>query len=402
MRWIAIFIVISALAGAPAVAAAQAPPPPPAGTETVIPLVLPPLPLKLPSVFDGWVEAGKPQTFSSAAKVDPANAAALSEYGFVNAVEEHYKRDGETLTLRALRFGDVTGSYGAYSYYRHNNWPKVDVGTGGASDNNRVLFWKGTAVVEAKFSRIGPMSAAEMREIARRLPVATGNQAILPPVLAFLPPGSLKPQTTHYALGPASYTGAGGVLPPSLIGFNNGAETVTANYALSSGMATLTIINYPEPQMAAVREREIRAYLKAGSKAQPPFTKALENSDQASLEVRRSGPLVAIVSGDAIPDQSHRLLELVHYSANLTTIPVPEKSQIAMTGQLLVGITSLVLILGGAAILLGFFLGGGRVLYRMARGKPASSIYDEEFIRLNLLEKRDDSQAKANGPHPKG
>jgi len=37
-----------------------------------------------------------------------------------------------------------------------------------------------------------------------------------------------------------------------------------------------------------------------------------------------------------------------------------------------------------AALLLGFFLGGGRALYRIARGKPASSVYDTEFISLNL------------------
>jgi hypothetical protein len=32
----------------------------------------------------------------------------------------------------------------------------------------------------------------------------------------------------------------------------------------------------------------------------------------------------------------------------------------------------------------GFFLGGGRALWRTMRGKPASSMYEEEFIRLDL------------------
>ena len=35
-------------------------------------------------------------------------------------------------------------------------------------------------------------------------------------------------------------------------------------------------------------------------------------------------------------------------------------------------------------MLLGFFLGGGRALYRVARGKPVSSVYEVEFIRLHL------------------
>ena len=140
-------------------------------------------------------------------------------------------------------------------------------------------------------------------------------------------------QTTHYAEGPAGYAGAGGVLPPDLVGFDRGAEAVTANYSLTSGPATLTIIDYPTPQMAEAQEPRIRDYIKAGSKAQPPWPKPLKDSDLASLEVRRSGPLVVIVSGDAIPDESHKLLEMVHYEADLTSLPQPSESEVAKTGQ---------------------------------------------------------------------
>src|ERR1017187_3097725 len=112
----------------------------------------------------------------------------------------------------------------------------------------------------------------------------------------------------------------------------------------------------------------------------------LLDSDLASLEVRRSGPLVALVSGDAIPDESHKLLATVHYEADLTAIPQPTESEVAKTGKLLLGIFTLCLIGCAAAILLGFFLGGGRALYRIARGKPVSSVYELEFIRLDLRE----------------
>ncbi len=398
MRSIATLVCSVALLAASAVCQGQGEPIPQNATK----LFLPPAPLSLPSVFDGWVETGQPQITTEASQADAANAAALKEYGFARGVEANYKRDGDTLTLRALRFADVSGAFGAYSYYRQNGWPQVDIGTGAASDNNKVLFWKGATVVEATFSHVGPMSAGEMREIANRMPIPHGNKGLLPPILADLPTGSLDGQTTHYAEGPAGYAGSGGVLPPQLVGFDQDAETVTANYGLASGTATLTIINYPEPQIAEAQEQKIRKYLKADGKAQPPFTKALQSSDLASLEVRRSGPLVAIVSGDAIPDESHRLLEMVHYSAALTSIPGGGLSQIQMTSELLMGIAGLVLIGGGAAILLGFFLGGGRVLYRVLRGKPVSSVYEEEFIHLDLSEKWEEPQVAVNGPHPKG
>ena len=116
----------------------------------------------------------------------------------------------------------------------------------------------------------------------------------------------------------------------------------------------------------------------------PPFTKALQDSDQASLEVRRSGPIVALVSGDAIPDESHKLVAQVHYSAELTSMPQGGESEVSKTSRFLMGVASLVIIGCSAAILLGLFLGGGRALYRVARGRPVSSVYEAEFIRLHL------------------
>jgi hypothetical protein len=240
-----------------------------------------------------------------------------------------------------------------------------------------VLFWKGDTVVDANFSRISPMSAGELRELAKRLPIPTGNKALGPPILNYLPQGSLQGQTTHYAIGPAGYAGAGGVLPPELVGFDSDAETATASYSLTSGPATLTLIEYPTPQIAMAKVNAIRAYIKSGGKAQPPWTKPLQDSDTASLEVLRSGVLAALVSGDAIPDESHRLLELVHYDVDLTSIPQSSESDVQKTSQLLLGIAALVTVGSIAAILLGLFLGGGRALYRIARGKPASSVYDE-------------------------
>ena len=47
-------------------------------------------------------------------------------------------------------------------------------------------------------------------------------------------------------------------------------------------------------------------------------------------------------------------------------------------------------------------LGGGRALYRMARGKPASSVFDEEFVSLDLTGELLNSRAAVERSHPKG
>jgi hypothetical protein len=382
MRWIAILVCSAAMAAGVCAAQAPAKPAVPKGAAH---LVLPPVPKALlPEAFSGWEAVCAPKTVTDPSLADSANAAALKEYDFSDGVLANYKRGSEALSLRALRFHDASGAYGAYSFYRQSGWPNEEIGSGATSNKNRVLFWLGNTVVDANFSRIGAMSGSELRELASQLPVPDGAKALAPPVLANLPQASLEHHSTHYAVGPAGYAGGGGVLPPDLVGFDRGAEAVTAYYTLRSNQATLTIIDYPTPQMAAAQESKIRAYLKAGSQAQPAWPKPLVVSDQASLEVRRSGPLVAIVSGDAIPEESHKLLALVHFETALTSVPQPMESEVAKTGKLLLGITVLVLIGCAAAILLGFFLGGGRALYRIARGKPVSSVFDEEFIRLNL------------------
>jgi len=390
MRWIRILaysICSVALLASLAGADAQTTPAKPSVPQGVAHLTLPPVPKALlPDSFAGWVADGTLKTITDATQADAASAAALKEYEFTDGAEATYKRSGETLSLRALRFRDSSGAYGAYSFYRQNGWPKEDVGTGAASNKSRVLFWQGNSVVDANFSRIGPMSGSELRELAGQLPMIEGTRALTPPVLSSLPRTWLDGQTTHYAMGPAGYEGAGGVLPPDLVGFDRGAEAVTANYTLRSNPATLTIIDYPTPQMAMAQEGKIRAFLKAGAPkaGETPWPKPLADSDLASLEVRRSGPLVAIVSGDAIPEESHKLLATVHYESDLTSIPQPTESEVSKTSKLLFGIVSLVIIGASTAILLGFFLGGGRALYRIARGKPISAVYDTEFTSLHL------------------
>jgi len=404
MRWMFTLASSAALFGSLICAGAQSPPAKAPAHPEPAQKAAPPAAL-LPDSFAGWVAAAPSNRLTDPAQADPANAAALKEYDFSDAVVASYKRGGETLSLRALRFHDASGAYGAYSFYRQNGWPKEEIGTGAASNHNRVLFWVGNLVVDANFSAIGPMSGSELRELAGQLQVPEGNRAIVPPILSDLPKDSLDGQTTHYALGPASYAGSGGVLPPELVGFDRGAqETVTANYTLRSNPATLTIINYPTPQLAAAQEGKIRAYIQAGNSrpGSPPWPKPLQDSDQASLEVRRSGPLVALVSGDAIPEESHKLLAKVHFDADITTIPTPPgDSDVAKTAKLLMGIVALVIIGASAAILLGFFLGGGRALYRVARGRPVSSVYEQEFIHLDLREEWVESAPVVDGPHPK-
>jgi hypothetical protein len=338
----------------------------------------------LPIAFSGWEAPSLAKPLADPFQVDPANAAALKEYGLGDAVIQDYSRDRETLKVRALRFTDASGAYGAYTFYRHDGWPREEIGTGATSDHNRVLFWVGNVVVDCTFSHISTMSGSELRELASEIPIPAGNKTIAPPILGDLPQKDLDGQTTHYALGPAGYAGSGGVLPPDLVGFDRGAETATASYKLRSGSAALTVINYPTPQLAAAQAKAIQDYIRAGNTPQRPFTKPLLDSNPTVLEVRRSGPLVAIVSGDPIQDDAKKLISSVHFDADMSPIPGGGDTEVQKTAKLLVAIITLVVVMFAAALLLALFLGGGRAAYRFARGKPISSVYDAEFTSLDL------------------
>jgi len=142
---------------------------------------------------------------------------------------------------------------------------------------------------------------------------------------------------------------------------------------------------YPTPQLAAARLHAIEAFLKAPH-TQVDWPQPLAESRPGSLLTRRSGPIVAIVSGELPAATAQKLLNQINYQADVVwNNPSGYISEGSRVARLLVGIITLSGILCGAALLLGLFLGGGRALYRVMRGKPASSFEEKnEFIRLHL------------------
>src|SRR5579863_6043732 len=72
----------------------------------------------LPTQFGGWQTQGA-QKSANPATADAANALVLREYGFHDFAGATYTRNGtEKLTIRAIRFADASGAYGAFTFYR--------------------------------------------------------------------------------------------------------------------------------------------------------------------------------------------------------------------------------------------------------------------------------------------
>ncbi len=339
----------------------------------------------LPSDFAGWRQVSAPQTSASPGAADQANAAVLHEYGFTEFASANYTQPDNKLNVRAIRFQDATGAYGAFTFYRRTGMLKEDIGNDAAFDGAHVLFWTGTTLIDATFDHLTAMSAAQLRELAGDLPKISGPTAVPPPLPKYLPHPSLVVASVHYAVGPVAYARGGGVLPPSVIDFDREAEVVTANYSTQNGDGTLTLLMYPTPQMAIHQQQAIQSLLKAGNSPQAAWPQPLADSNGVSLQVRRSGPLIAITSGNFSVDEARKLLNSINYTADITwNHPEGYVSEVSKTARLLLSIAYLTGILGGAAIILGLFFGGGRAALRRLRGKPVSTLNDEDFISLKL------------------
>lgn len=313
----------------------------------------------LPHAFAQWTSTGKAVPPAPAA----ADAAILQEYGLADRAAASYAEAGNTLTVRAWRFGDATGAFGAFTFFRQPGMHAENLGSGGAVSGDHHLFWAGTTVVDAVFAHPANEEDAALSALAATLPKASGTQGIPPSLPNYLPKAQLNAGSVHYAIGPAAWARTGSAIPASAIDFSQDAEAVTAQY----GPATLALIMYPTPQIAGAHLKSIDALPKS-----------------TGLTSGRSGPLLAVVSG--VPRaQAVPLLSQVKFN-DYVTINHPEGyvPESVKLYHLLMGITMLVVILVSAAVLLGLFLGGGRALYRRLRGKPVSTVSEEEFISLHL------------------
>ena len=339
----------------------------------------------LPANFAGWTKTGTGKEGKDPRAIDDANAKVLQEFGITRWATAHYSRSGEELDIKSLGFADASGAYGAFTYYTRPGMAPETIGQQGAFDGSRVLFWSGTTVVDAKFSAITAMSASELRELANTLPRPQGNVLVSPSLPKYLPAADQEKSAVRYALGAESYTRGGGVLPPALVDFSRGAEAVTAQYSSRDGDGVLTLLEYPTPQLAVDRHHAIDDFLKAGNSAEHPWSDALTQSNATALLVRRSGPIVIVTSGSFSSEEAKRLLNAINYQADVVwNNPHGYYSDESRTAKLFLGIFALVGFLAGTAIIIGIFFGGGRALIRRLRGKPVSTLEENQFIRLNI------------------
>ena len=353
-------------------------------------------PAILPQAFAGWQMQGTPQTSSNAATADPTNAPVLTEYRFTDFASATYTRDdGRTLKIRAARFADASGAFGAYTFYLQPEMNKEQIGDQGASTGDRVVFYRGHVLIDAHFSKETPMSGAELRELAGTLPHPGGSAGNLPSFIQFLPRRQYISNTQKYVMGPAALASLQLPVTADQVDFGASSELTVAHYQTPSGEATLVLISYPTPQLAAEHLRRIET---AHGVTDSGHSGVSTINGSGTFFDKRTGPIVAVASGGISDSDAKSLLGMVNYEASVTWNSPTENAQVRDLYMLILNIVILCAILGGLAIIAGVAFGGIRIL--MKRFYP-DKVFDRpeqmEFISLHLTETAVKQASSAGG-----
>jgi hypothetical protein len=342
-------------------------------------------PAILPQAFAGWQMQGTPQTSSDAATADPTNATVLREYRFTDVASAIYTRDdGRTLRVRAARFADASGAFGAYTYYLHPEMNKEQIGDQGASMGDRVLFYRGHVLIDAQFSKGTPMSGAELRELAGTLPHPGGSAGNLPTFIQFLPSRHYIANTQKYVMGPIALASLELPVTSDQVDFGASSELTLGHYQTPSGEATLVLISYPTPQLAAEHLRRIEA---AHGVTDSNHSGVSTINGSGTFFDKRSGPIVAVASGGISDSDAKSLLGMVNYEASVTWNTPTSDPQVRDLYMLVLNIVILCAILAGLAIIAGVAFGGIRILMkRIYPDKVFDRPEEMEFISLHLTE----------------
>ncbi len=353
----------------------------PAATQTLHP-TQPAQASILPPQFAGWHVSGSTMASKDPAVADPVNAALLKEYGLTDFESGTYTRDdGRKVALKAIRFADASGAYGAFTYYKMPQMLTESVPDQGASLNERVLFYRGNILVDAVFEKLSAMSAAELRDLSEGLPLPTGNTRNLPILPQYLPKAGYVKNTAKYVVGPAGLEKISAPLSAPLVDFSASTEVALGNYQTADGIATLMLIEYPTPQLAAEHLRQIDAANQVKAQAGNPTANA------GPIFAKRTGPIVAIATGAISPGEARSLLSWVNYEADVNWTENTYQGKKNNLGNLLINVFLLCGILIVFAGVAGVAFGGIRIFFNhILPEKVLHRQKDVGFISLNLSE----------------
>lgn len=240
----------------------------------------------LSSRLDGWRLARPVVTMTPVEfqREQPARAALISEYGLRDVTSGLYEgEEGERIRVEVFRMVNYVAAYGAYSLERRPEAERVAVGTEGALEPHGLGFFKGQYYIRLTGEQ-GAVPRAALLDLAQRLAHRFAvRYSEIPVLIDHLPAEGMVPGTERFIAGPRGLAHIGGPEDPNDIFLLSSlaVEAVLAEYRLNENVATLMIVEYHTPQLAAAAYRQVRAYFRA-----------LPESERARRILKREGNFI--------------------------------------------------------------------------------------------------------------
>lgn len=335
----------------------------------------------LPEDFSGWQKTPQKGVLLLGPDIK-----VLNEYGLKTMEAASYQRGDRKIMVKAFRFADATGAYGAFTFYRTPEMAAERFCDQGASDEKRVIFFCSNVFVDVSLDKITAMTPADMRVLAAAIPRIGGNLAELPKLALHLSVAAQK--NARYIGGPAGLDSLNGTVKSDLVDFSFSPEVVVGKEATANGVATVVLVQYPTPKIAQAQVEKMIDWARANK---PKPTAGATTSPAADavadhFATRRSGPLVGIVTGRITENEARNILEDINYDAEVTWNEAAPtvKDNVA---NLVVNIVYLSFIIVGFMFVIGLAFGGFRIfMQKYFPGKLIDRPEDVEFIKLNLRE----------------
>ena len=283
--------------------------------------------------------------------VKPPNAALWSEFGLEKAATAQY---GKT-TVTAYRMKDTTGALAAWEFLRPADAGNCQLAPFCSQTAERAITFDTNYVVE--FAGLLPDKAG-VAALFEALPEQHENS--LPAMLTFVPRRNLVPNSARYILGPVSLKAFLPELGAVDAGFADGVEGHLTAHQVDGAAVRLALFYYPTPEQARLHSIQF--------KLAPNTT------------VKRSGVLVAVVTGAPSEKVAEHVLSWVEYEARITWNDAPEANPARRVFSFLISLLLLLLLLVGVCTAGGVFYGVMR-LYRRHYGTLED---DESMVTLHL------------------
>ena len=339
----------------------------------------------LPSSFAGWTCAS-PTGLNVAQPSGPVAgdpAAIAKEFGFASGEQCTYTRGQDSLNVQLYHMKDASAAYGEYAYLRTPDLPKATFNEHSSLSANRALILDGDFVLDVTGKNVTGSAQDVKALLAAVHSRASGGQ--LPALWQHLPADGVVLHSDHYILGPVALAQFFPLAQNDWIGFAVGAEAETAHYRLGNSDMTLVIADFPTPQIAMAKVKELQQKFGIQADAATPSS--------SNLYAKRDGTLIAIVSGAKSFPEANKVLGQIQTETEVTwnepTFQFKEPSIEMMVVGSIVGTG----VICGFALIAGLAFGGFRLfIKRLLPGKVFDRADQLQVLQLGLASKPIDAE----------